>query len=35
LEKALELDGSLPVAHAYLGSVLGYYDYDWTEPSGR
>jgi serine/threonine-protein kinase len=30
LEKALELDGSLPVAHAYLGSVLGYYDYDWT-----
>ena len=30
LEKALELDGSLPVAHAYLGSVLGYYDYDWA-----
>jgi serine/threonine protein kinase/Tfp pilus assembly protein PilF len=30
LEKALELDGSLPVAHAYLGSVIGYYDYDWT-----
>lgn len=30
LEKALELDASLPVAHAYLGSVLGYYDYDWT-----
>jgi len=30
LQKALELDGSLPVAHAYLGSVLGYYDYDWT-----
>jgi len=30
LEKALELDGSLPEAHAYLGSVLGYYDYDWT-----
>src|SRR5208283_4630391 len=30
LEKALELDESLPVAHAYLGSVLGYYDYDWT-----
>jgi serine/threonine-protein kinase len=30
LEKALDLDGSLPVAHAYLGSVLGYYDYDWT-----
>jgi eukaryotic-like serine/threonine-protein kinase len=30
LEKALELDGSLAEAHAYLGSVLGYYDYDWT-----
>ena len=30
LQKALELDASLPVAHAYLGSVLGYYDYDWT-----
>jgi eukaryotic-like serine/threonine-protein kinase len=30
LQKALELDESLAVAHAYLGSVLGYYDYDWT-----
>ena len=30
LQKALELDGSLPEAHAYLGSVLGYYDYDWA-----
>jgi serine/threonine protein kinase/Tfp pilus assembly protein PilF len=29
LKKALELDASLPEAHAYLGSVLGYYDYDW------
>jgi serine/threonine protein kinase len=30
LQKALELDDSLAVAHAYLGSVLGYLDYDWT-----
>ena len=30
LQKALELDESLAVAHAYLGSVLGYYDYDWA-----
>jgi serine/threonine-protein kinase len=30
LEKALELDASLPEAHAYLGSVLGIYDYDWA-----
>jgi eukaryotic-like serine/threonine-protein kinase len=30
LQKALELDEGLAVAHAYLGSVLGYYDYDWA-----
>src|SRR5580704_12860545 len=30
LEKALELDASLPEAHAYLGSVLGFYNYDWA-----
>jgi len=30
LEKALELDASLPEAHAYLGSVLGFYNYDWV-----
>jgi serine/threonine-protein kinase len=30
LQKALELDESLAVAHAYLGSALGYFDYDWA-----
>ena len=30
MEKALELDASLPEAHAYLGSVLGFYNYDWA-----
>jgi serine/threonine protein kinase len=29
--KALELDPSLPDAHATLGVVAGAYDYDWTE----
>jgi serine/threonine protein kinase/Tfp pilus assembly protein PilF len=31
LEKALELDATLPQAHAYLGCVRGLYNYDWAE----
>jgi TolB-like protein/Tfp pilus assembly protein PilF len=29
IEKALELDASLPISHAYLGTLLGEYNYDW------
>src|SRR6516162_4029960 len=29
--QALDLDPSLPEAHAVLGTVAAYYDYDWTE----
>ena len=32
--KALEIDPSLPEAHAILGIVAGAYDYDWKE-AGR
>ena len=30
LQKALELDATLPQAHADLGIVMGSYDYDWA-----
>ena len=33
--KALEIDPSLPEAHAMLGTVAGVYDYDWNEAERR
>jgi serine/threonine-protein kinase len=33
--KALEIDPSLPEAHAMLGIVAGVYDYDWKEAERR
>jgi eukaryotic-like serine/threonine-protein kinase len=33
--KALEIDTSLPEAHALLGMVAAYYDYDWKEAESR
>jgi TolB-like protein/predicted Ser/Thr protein kinase len=32
---ALELDPDLPEAHAYLGAIAMYYDYDWMEAERR
>jgi len=34
-QKALEIDPSLPEAHAILGFVAGSYDYDWKEAERR
>jgi serine/threonine-protein kinase len=33
--RALELDSTLPEAHAALGAVAGVYDYDWKESERR
>jgi eukaryotic-like serine/threonine-protein kinase len=35
VERALGLDPSLPEAHAMLGVVAGFYDYDWKEAGRR
>jgi eukaryotic-like serine/threonine-protein kinase len=34
-QRALEIDSSLPDAHAMLGVVAALYDYDWTEAERR
>jgi tetratricopeptide (TPR) repeat protein len=34
-EKALELDPSLPDAHAHLGWAAGFFDFDWKEADRR
>jgi TolB-like protein/Tfp pilus assembly protein PilF len=34
-QKALELDPSLPEAHAMLGAVAGLYDHDWNDAEER
>jgi serine/threonine-protein kinase len=34
-QRALELDPELPEAHAMLGIVAGFYDYDWSEAERR